>query len=158
MSHWLTDISLHLSSVLFFLLSPSWSILFSPSLPRCPCDDIHWFWFPDDVPASLWFQQHRFQHVGGGVCHPVVHHHLWGLHVHRPGPHRQLLHYQRQPGDVSETDNDQDRIGHVFTAVYGWLMRIVFVMQFNCHLLGWHDASDCCVCFFQKQGSSCVAL
>lgn len=76
---------------------------FSPScnsLPGCPCNDIHWFWVPDDVLATLWLQQCVLQHARGRLCYPVVHHYVWCLHLHQSSPGGYLLHHQSQPGDV----------------------------------------------------------
>ena len=91
--------------VLIFLLLHSTPLHSSPpqnSLPRCARDGVCWVRVLDDISASLWVQQRGVQPAGGGLCPAMVHHHLWGLHLHRPGTRRHLLHHQGQPRLVSE--------------------------------------------------------
>ena len=37
--------------------APSFAFLdaFLFSVPRCPCDDFHWFWLSDDIPEEVGF-------------------------------------------------------------------------------------------------------
>ena len=67
------------SIVISFFLYPPFSVC---SVPRCARDDICRIWFPDDLHASLWLRQCGVQHAACLLCHPVVHHHQWTVHLH----------------------------------------------------------------------------
>ena len=45
----------------------------SLSVPRRPCDDLHWFWFPDDFPEEVRFVRRLPQHDLLGPGHRGLH-------------------------------------------------------------------------------------